>query len=102
MQVDQKTRLFLDLIKDKFGGNIGHRKSQDLYTYNSNSFGSARKIIEYLDRYHLLSIKHVDYLRWRKTYALVQSKNPLTPNELSRIKKFAKHLSGNGDTVTSY
>ena len=30
MQVDQKTRLFLDFIKDKFGGNIGYIKAKIL------------------------------------------------------------------------
>ncbi len=87
--MDQKTRVILDLIKDKLGGNIGYRKSQDDYCYNSVTFGSAFKIIKYLNKYHLLSNKYIDYLRWRKTYALLQSKSGLTDNEKARILKFA-------------
>ena len=67
VQIDQKTRLLLDLIKDSFGGNIGHSslrsKSQDTFSYNSTSFGSAKNFINYLDHYHLLSSKHVNYLK---------------------------------------
>jgi hypothetical protein len=25
-------------------------------------------VIKYFDKYHLLSSKHVDYLKWRKVY----------------------------------
>jgi len=90
MQIDQKTLLMLSLIKDKFGGEIEYRK--DTYSYSSTSFDSARKVIDYLDKYHLLSSKHVDYLRWRKTYILVQSENYLTPRGRGKIKKLALHL----------
>jgi hypothetical protein len=87
LQIDQKTRLLLDLIKDKLGGNIGYRKSQDTYYYNSTSFGSAKKAIKYLDRYHMLSSKYLNYLKWRKAYILVQSKKHLTPEGTDKIFK---------------
>lgn len=89
MQVDPKTRLLLDLIKDNFGGNIGYRKSQDIYYYSSTSFGSAKKLIVYLDRFPLQSSKHLNYLKWRKVYILVQTKNHLTiegQNKIQQIK----------------
>jgi hypothetical protein len=50
-------------IKEFLGGNIGYRKSQDTYEYNSFTFGSARKVINYFDYYHLQGRKHVDYLK---------------------------------------
>ena len=87
MQLDQKTRLLLDLIKDKFGGNIGYRKSLDIYHYNSTSFGSAKKLIEYLDKYHLLSSKHLNYLKWRKAYLLIQNNKHLTLEGQEKIKQ---------------
>lgn len=92
MKVYQKTRFLLDLIKDKLGGNIGHRKYQDRYYYSSTSFGSARKVIDYLDKYHLLSSKHVNYLKWRKVYILVQEKKHLTPEGQARILKMKSSM----------
>lgn len=93
LQVSQKRRLFLDLIKDKFGGNIGYRESQDTYYYYSTSFGSAIKVISYLDKYHMLSSKHVKYLKWRKVYQLVQEKNYLTPKGQARIIKIKSSMN---------
>lgn len=97
VQIDQKTRLLLDLIKDSFGGNIGHRKSQDTFYYNSTSFGSARNFIKYLDRYQMLSSKHVNYLKWRKAYLLVQTKKHLTEEGLMRIKKLKSSMNSYSD-----
>ena len=70
-QIDQKNDLLLTMIKDYLGGNIGYRKSQDTYTYSSDSYGSAKKVMEYFDRYHLNSHKYIDYLRFRKTYVRI-------------------------------
>lgn len=93
MQVDQKTRLLLDLIKDNFGGNIGYRKSQDTYYYNSTNFGSAKKLIVYLDRFPLLSSKHLNYLKWRKVYLLIQTKNHLTTEGENKIKQIKSTMN---------
>jgi hypothetical protein len=62
-QIDQKKADLLLKIKQFLGGNIGYRKSQDTYYYGSTSFGSAYNVINYFDRYHLLSSKHVNYLK---------------------------------------
>ncbi len=59
----QKQNNILNLIKDLLGGNIAYKKSRDSYLYDSSSFGSARRVIKYFDKYHLLSSKHVDYLK---------------------------------------
>lgn len=93
MQIDQKTRLLLDLIKNKLGGNIGYRKSQDTYYYSSTSFCSAKRVIEYLDKYHMLSSKHINYLKWRKVYLLVQTKKHLTPEGQNRIHKLKSSMN---------
>ena len=62
-QIDKKSDLLLNRIKEYLGGNIGYRKSQDTYYYGSTNFGSAKKVIEYFDHYHLQSRKHISYLR---------------------------------------
>ena len=62
-QIDQKKDYLLKLIKKFLGGNIGYRQSQDTYYYGSTSFGSAKKVINYFDRFHLLSSKYTNYLK---------------------------------------
>jgi hypothetical protein len=62
-QIDQKNNMLLTKIKNYLGGNIGYRKSQDTYYYGSTSFGSAKNVIEYFNKFHLQSRKHVSYLR---------------------------------------
>ena len=100
-QIDQKKDVLLLLIKNFLGGNIGYRNLLDNYTYNSDSYGSARKIIKYFDSYHLLSHKHVDYLKWRKTYCRLMeiNKNLVTCERKSDwYKKFYKKISSIGST----
>jgi hypothetical protein len=92
-QVDQKYRDILALIKDKFGGNIGYRESQDTYYYGSTSFGSAKEIIKYFDTYHLQSSKHINYLKWRKAYIIIQSRGHLTDLGIKRITSLKNSLS---------
>ena len=92
-QIDQKNKDVLLLIKDFLGGNIGYRKSQDIYFYGSTSFGSAKNVINYFDQYHLLSSKHVNYLKWRKAYLIIQNKDHLTKDGLDRIIKFKNTMN---------
>jgi len=92
-QIDQKKDLLLKEIKTYFGGNIGYRKSQDTYYYGSTSFGSARKVIQYFDKYHLQSRKHISYLRWRKVYLLIQKKEHLTEKGLIKIERIKSLLN---------
>jgi hypothetical protein len=83
----------LKLIKDFFGGNIGYRKSQDTYYYGSTSFGSAKKVINYFDHYHLQSTKHINYLKWRKAYLLIQDKKHLTGSGINKIIKLKNSMN---------
>jgi hypothetical protein len=62
-QINQNKREILVLIKNYLGGNIGYRKIQDTYYYDSTSFGSAKNVINYFDCFHLLSTKHTNYLK---------------------------------------
>ena len=92
-QIDQKENDLLILIKNYLGGNLGYRKSQGTYYYGSTSFGSAKKVINYFDKYHLLSSKHVNFLKWRKAYILIQNKEHLTSNGLLKIIKLKKTMN---------
>lgn len=84
-QIDQKKNDILLLIKDFFGGNIGYRKSQDTYYYGSTSFGTAKNYINYFDHFHLLSNKHVNYLKWRKAYLIIQNGDHLKKKGLKKL-----------------
>jgi hypothetical protein len=91
-QIDQKNNDLLILIKNFLGGNIGYRKNQDTYYFGSTSFGSAKKVIQYFDQYHLLSTKHINYLKWRKAYILIQNKEHLNSTGLEKITKLKKTM----------
>lgn len=94
-QIDQKDKDVLLLIKDVFGGNLGHRKSQDSYYYGSTSFGSAKKVINYFDTFHLQSRKHINYLKWRKAYIIIQEKGHLTESGIDKITKLKNSMNRN-------
>jgi hypothetical protein len=99
-QIDQKNDLLLTMIKDYLGGNIGYRKSQDTYYYGSTSFGSAKKVILYFDKYHLQSRKHISYLRWRKVYRLIQDKQHLTEKGLIKILRIKSLINSHEENTT--
>lgn len=92
-QLDKKNKFILEQIKEVFGGSIGHRKAQNTYYYGSVSFGSAKKVINYFDHYHLLSSKHINFLKWRKVYRLVQEKKHLTKNGIYKILKIKANMN---------
>ena len=96
-QIDQKNNDLLILIRNFLGGNIGYRKNQDTYYFGSTSFGSAKKVIQYFDQYHLLSTKHINYLKWRKAYILIQNKEHLNSTGLEKITKLKKTMNRNNE-----
>nr|UYR50846.1 hypothetical protein [Morchella crassipes] len=76
-QISGKESILFDKIAKFLGGftrGLG-RKTEDWHYYSSTSFGSAKKAISYFDKYHLLSSKYVNYLKWRKTYCKYMKKN---------------------------
>lgn len=92
-QVDQKEKDLLILIQNYLGGNIGYRSNQNTYYYGSTSFGSAKKVIEYFDSFHLLSNKHINYLKWRKVYILIQNREHITEKGLKKIIKLKSTMN---------
>lgn len=92
-QIDQKRNNLLILVKDFFGGSIGYRKTQDTYYYGSTSFASARKVINYFDKDYLLSSKHANYLKWRKAYVIIQSKNHLNKDGINKITELKNTMN---------
>ena len=99
-QIDQKNDILLMKIKNYLGGNVGYRKTQDTFYYGSTSFGSAKNVIEYFNRYNLQSRKHVSYLRWRKAYTLIQDREHLTDNGLTKILKLKSLINHHEQNTT--
>lgn len=94
LQITQKDHIILENIKEFLGGYIGIRKHKNIdnettitYYYETVSYASAKNVIKYLDKYHLISYKWMNYLKWRKVYLLIQSDQHLTLEGLEKIKK---------------
>ena len=95
----QKNNLLL-LIKDFLGGSISYDKWKYEYTYSSDSSGSVINVINYFDRFHLLSLKRINYLKWRKAYLIVQSNDPcILSYELPKIYKLKSTMNRLDDTT---
>jgi hypothetical protein len=92
-QIDQKDNELLMLIKNFVGGNIGYRRNQNTYYYGSTCFGSAKKVINYFNKFHMLSNKHVNYLKWRKAYSIIQDKDHLNKKGLNKIIKLKDKMN---------
>ena len=92
-QIDQKAPELLNLIKENFGGNVGYRKNQNTYYYGSTCFKTAKNFIKYFDSYHLLSSKHISYIKWRKAFLIIQEKEHLTINGINKIRKLKSTLN---------
>lgn len=98
-QVDQKTSYLLEMIQSFLGGNIGYRKPTDTYYYSSTSFIIAHNVINYFDKFNLLSSKYLNYLKWREAYLLIQSKEHLESSGISQIR-ILKNTMNNCSTET--
>ena len=85
LQLDQKTKLLLETVKQAFGGSIKFRKDTQSFYYSSTSFGAAFQLVKYFDRFQLLGRKRVDYLYWRKCVLAVSQKKHLTEKGFSEI-----------------
>lgn len=95
-QIDQKYKDVLNIFENKFGGNIYSRKKDNKiinYYYGSTSFKSAKKVINYFDKYHLQSSKYINYLKWRKCYILIQDNKHLTSLGIDKIIKLKKNMN---------
>lgn len=88
-KIDQEEDSLLKLIQINFGGLID-RKNQNTYSYESTC---AKKVIYYFDKYHLLSSKHINFLKWRKAYIIIQNKDHLNEEGLNKIVKLKSTMN---------
>src|SRR5699024_1523780 len=100
LSIAQKYKYILEDIKIFLGGGyIGERKhsnnkGETIYTYYYESYTNKTNInlIKYLDKYHLISYKYLNYTYFRKAFIIKQSgsyKDKL--DELVRFKECMKY-----------
>jgi len=61
--------------------------------------GSAKNVIGYFDYFHLLSSKHINYLKWRKAYIIIQNKNHLNKDGFEKIFKIKNTMNRLNDST---
>lgn len=92
-QVNQKTDVLLKQFRQKFGGYLGYRKTQDTYYYSSTSFLNFAKMLAFFDQFSLqFDRSYLRYVILRKTYLLVQDKKHLSVSGYKTIQKYRKKL----------
>ena len=93
IQIDQKSADLLLQIKNEFGGSVGFRETQKTYYYSSVSFASAKNIIKYFDKFHLMGVKLTQYVLWRKVYLRIIQNFHLTEVGVKWIIGVKKRMS---------
>jgi LAGLIDADG endonuclease len=93
IQIDQKDESILRSLYLQFGGYLGYRKSQDTFYYSSVSFSNAAKLINYIDRAHLVGIKMTQYILWRRAFLIIQDGKHLTSHGLSLLTRIQKRIN---------
>lgn len=81
----RKNDPFISIIKSYFNGYI-----------NDNGYyetDSVIKLIQYFNKYHLLSQRHIEYLKWRKSYLLIQNNHILTDKDINKIIKYKNSIN---------
>jgi len=91
-RIKQKYPELLNLVKEALGGNV-YQFNDNMYSYSSINLKVAYNVANYFDKYHLLNAsKFINYLKWRKAYRIVQRKEHLTLEGLTKIRKLRENL----------
>ena len=79
-----KNEQILIKIKQVIGGSLYYSLKKNSVCYSSNSLKNTKKLINYLDSFHLCSNKYKEYVIWRRAF--------LHRNNLTKIKSFQNRL----------
>lgn len=71
----------------------GEAKYNITYYFETTSFNTFKNVINYLDKYPLISYKYLNYLYIRKAYLLIQNKEHLTLEGINKIKNIKNKMS---------
>jgi hypothetical protein len=82
----------LNLVAKSLGGKV-YKFNENIYSYSSINFKNAYNVANYFDNFHLLNAsKFINYLKWRKAYRIIQRKEHLTFEGLTKIRKLQENL----------
>ena len=82
--VRQKSeKKILDKLKELYTGSVGNK--QDIFTYTLDSNRRQLKIINYILKHPLKSIKHKDFLKWKNMYNLLEKKDHLKIKNVTKV-----------------
>ena len=91
-RLKQKYPELLYLVKRALGGNV-YKFNDNMYSYSSTNFKVAYNVANYFDKFHLLNAsKFINYLKWRKAYRIIQSKQHLSSQGVIKIRKLKENL----------
>lgn len=90
--LEMKESKILTELKKEIGGKIDYIENIDIYKYTTTSLLHVKKLINYFNQFHLLSNKHINYLKWRKTYLILLNNIEISEKDIERIKNFKKSL----------
>jgi len=64
-----------------------------MFSYSSISFKVATEVANYFDHFSLLNpSKHLNYIKWRNVYRIIQRKEHLSADGLDVIRKLKGSL----------
>lgn len=88
----QKDKQILSLIASIFEVKSIYKDKKNIHRLKLTGSNKIKKIIDYLDDYHLQTIKYTQYTIFRRCARYVQSKEHLESNGLEKIFRFKRSL----------
>ena len=87
IKIAQKESLLLNLIKNQLHGSI-YLDKMGISRYKLTNKKDLYFIFQYFDKYHLQSLKYLQYFYLRRSYLLLLKKEHLIEKGLNKIKRF--------------
>jgi hypothetical protein len=85
-RIKQKYPDLLYFISNGLGGKV-FKFNDGMFSYSSISFKVAASVANYFDNFSLLNpSKHINYIKWRNAYRIIQRKEHLTNRGLDAIR----------------
>lgn len=88
----QKDKEILSLIASVFEVKSIYKDKKNIYRLTLTGSHKINKMINYLDNYHLQTIKYTQYTIFRRCARYVQNKQHLAPNGLEKIFRLKRSL----------
>jgi hypothetical protein len=91
-RIKQKYPELLNLVAKSLGGNV-YKFNDNIYSYSLINFKIAYNVANYFYNFHFFyASKFINYLKWHKAYRIIKTKEHLTFEGLTKIRKFKDNL----------